>query len=220
MTEEEWVQADDNAIWMEIAGLTPRRARLLASSLVRGLGKWVADPVVATALEAAERFADTGKSKAALKRARDALSDARVALGDPHADPFGWAANAGIYSGLFAASMACAENAVPGTFREAVRTLREGDGLSTVGARRMLYPAYCEVVGPPTARFDAAWRTSTALQLAQAMYDSPEFSTMPILADALQDAGCESNDLLSHCRDPNSVHVRGCWVVDLVLGKS
>jgi hypothetical protein len=42
---------------------------------------------------------------------------------------------------------------------------------------------------------------------------------MPILADALQDAGCDNADILNHCRDANGVHVRGCWVVDLVLGK-
>ncbi|MDY3556283.1 hypothetical protein R5W24_005446 [Gemmata sp. JC717] len=52
------------------------------------------------------------------------------------------------------------------------------------------------------------------------MYESRDFSAMPILADALQDAGCEDGAVLDHCRDPHGVHVRGCWVVDLVLGKS
>jgi hypothetical protein len=52
------------------------------------------------------------------------------------------------------------------------------------------------------------------------MYESREFSAMPILADALQDAGCETADILDHCRDPQAVHVRGCWAVDLALGKS
>jgi hypothetical protein len=62
------------------------------------------------------------------------------------------------------------------------------------------------------------WRTTTAFQLAQGMYDSRDFSAMPILADALQDAGCDIADILDHCRGPGP-HVRGCWVVDLVLGK-
>ena len=62
------------------------------------------------------------------------------------------------------------------------------------------------------------WRTSTVLALAQQMYDSREFSAMPILADALQDAGCDNADILDHCRGPGP-HVRGCWVVDLVLSK-
>jgi hypothetical protein len=66
--------------------------------------------------------------------------------------------------------------------------------------------------------FDPEWRTSTAVALAQQMYESRDFSAMPILADALQDAGCDSDDILAHCRGPGP-HVRGCWVVDLVLGK-
>ncbi|MBX3397363.1 MAG: hypothetical protein KF873_01365 [Gemmataceae bacterium] len=68
--------------------------------------------------------------------------------------------------------------------------------------------------------FDPNWRTSTAIGLAQTMYDARDFGAMPILADALQDAGGEDAAILDHCRDAAGVHVRGCWVVDLVLGKS
>jgi hypothetical protein len=66
--------------------------------------------------------------------------------------------------------------------------------------------------------FDSAWRNSTAIGVASTMYDSHDFGEMPILADALQDAGCEHTDILSHCRG-DGPHVRGCWVVDHVLGK-
>ena len=62
------------------------------------------------------------------------------------------------------------------------------------------------------------WRTDTALLLAKQMYESRDFSAMPILADALQDAGCDNEDILSHCRG-DGPHVRGCWVIDLLLGK-
>ena len=65
--------------------------------------------------------------------------------------------------------------------------------------------------------FSSEWRTSTAVAIAKGMYESRDFSAMPILADALQDAGCDSDDILNHCRGPGP-HVRGCWVVDLVLG--
>ena len=67
--------------------------------------------------------------------------------------------------------------------------------------------------------FFPSWRTDTAISLARTMYDERDFGAMPILADALQDAGCDSDDVLNHCRDANRDHVRGCWVVDLVLGK-
>jgi hypothetical protein len=67
--------------------------------------------------------------------------------------------------------------------------------------------------------FNPAWRTDTAIALARQMYDSRDFGAMPILADALQDAGCEDEQVLSHCRDAGP-HARGCWVVDGVLGKA
>ena len=54
--------------------------------------------------------------------------------------------------------------------------------------------------------------------LARGIYDEKAFDRMPILADALQDAGCDNDDVLSHCRG-GGPHVRGCWVVDLLLGK-
>lgn len=68
--------------------------------------------------------------------------------------------------------------------------------------------------------FNPAWRTSAITAIATQMYESRDFSAMPILADALEDAGCENADVLDHCRNPEGVHVRGCWVVDLVLGKT
>lgn len=52
------------------------------------------------------------------------------------------------------------------------------------------------------------------------MYDSLNYGNMPSLADALEDGGCADAGILADCRDPHGVHVRGCWVVDLVLGKS
>jgi hypothetical protein len=66
---------------------------------------------------------------------------------------------------------------------------------------------------------DPSWLTSTVTALARQMYESRDFSVMPILADALQDAGCENPDIIAHCRE-SGPHVRGCWVVDLILGKA
>jgi hypothetical protein len=66
--------------------------------------------------------------------------------------------------------------------------------------------------------FSPSWRTDTARALAGQMYESRDFSAAPILADALQDAGCDCALVLDHCRGLGP-HVRGCWVVDRVLGK-
>jgi hypothetical protein len=68
--------------------------------------------------------------------------------------------------------------------------------------------------------FSPSWHTATTVAVAKQMYEVRDFCAMPILADAIQDAGCDSDEVLNHCRDPKQVHVRGCWVVDLVLGKA
>jgi len=66
---------------------------------------------------------------------------------------------------------------------------------------------------------DPAWLTPTAVSLAAAIYEDRAFDRLPVLADALEEAGCTNAAVLLHCRQP-SEHVRGCWVVDLVLGKA
>ena len=63
-----------------------------------------------------------------------------------------------------------------------------------------------------------AWHTSTVLALATGIYQEKAFHRMPILADALQDAGCDNEDILYHCRQPGE-HVRGCWLIDLLTGR-
>jgi hypothetical protein len=63
------------------------------------------------------------------------------------------------------------------------------------------------------------WNNGTVVQLAQVIHDERAFDRMPVLADALEDAGCSDAAILDHLRGPGP-HVRGCWVVDLLLGKS
>lgn len=77
-----------------------------------------------------------------------------------------------------------------------------------------------DIFGNPfrSVAFDARWRTSNAVRVARTIYDDLAFDRMPMLAVALMDAGCEDEQVISHCRSDGS-HVRGCWVVDLVLGK-
>jgi hypothetical protein len=73
--------------------------------------------------------------------------------------------------------------------------------------------------GQCTRETAPSWLTSTVTALAKQMYESRDFLLMPILGDALQDAGCENADILAHCRN-DGPHARGCWVIDLLLGKS
>jgi hypothetical protein len=67
--------------------------------------------------------------------------------------------------------------------------------------------------------WDLAWFTSTVRALAAHIYNSRKFDVMPILADALQDAGCDDEQVLARCRGAGP-HARGCWVLDAVLGKT
>jgi hypothetical protein len=64
-----------------------------------------------------------------------------------------------------------------------------------------------------------AWNGGAVRKIAQAIYDGRRFADLPVLADALEDAGCADAAILGHCRGGGE-HVRGCWVVDLLLGKS
>lgn len=78
-----------------------------------------------------------------------------------------------------------------------------------------------EILGPfPFRAFtaDPTWLTTAVLRLAQAIYDDRTYDRLPVLADALEDAGCHDPDMLAHCRCPGP-HLRGCWVVDLLTGR-
>jgi hypothetical protein len=63
-----------------------------------------------------------------------------------------------------------------------------------------------------------AWRDGTVPKIARTIYDERRFAELSILADALEEAGCADAEILIHCRGDDP-HVRGCWVVDFLLGK-
>jgi hypothetical protein len=70
--------------------------------------------------------------------------------------------------------------------------------------------------------FDPLWRAfdgGIVVQLAGAIYEDRAYERMPILGDALEEAGCTSTELLQHCRQTPGEHVRGCWVLDLCLAR-
>jgi hypothetical protein len=63
------------------------------------------------------------------------------------------------------------------------------------------------------------WVTPAAATVARDVYDRRDFAALPLLADLLEEAGCPEQSVLDHCRTPGE-HARGCWAVDLVLGRS
>jgi hypothetical protein len=123
------------------------------------------------------------------------------------------------------------------TCRTVIRHVTDAGGYAAAAAGHREHPVGCnvgthkamvlmcdrlrDIFGNPfrPVSFDPSWRTGTVVTVARQMYESRVFGAMPILADALQDAGCDNTHILNHCQDVSLTHVRGCWVVDLVLEK-
>jgi hypothetical protein len=81
-----------------------------------------------------------------------------------------------------------------------------------------------DIVGNPFHTVEVApslfhWENGTLVKIARAIYEERRFQELPILGDALEDAGCNDTRILEHCRQPDE-HVLGCWALDLILGKS
>lgn len=100
--------------------------------------------------------------------------------------------------------------------RNTALSIQSGVDAEGIAQAKLLH----DLVGNPfrAVSFDATWRTPAVVSLAQTMYAMRNFDRMPLLGDALETAGCTQPDILDHCRSPGE-HVRGCWVIDLLLGK-
>jgi hypothetical protein len=137
-----------------------------------------------------------------------------------------------------------ADRATPKTRRveeskalEFVRRIEEGRNQSAgdwseeekreKAARKQLARVLREVIGNPfkPPRFEDSWRTTTAVEVAKSIFNERAFDRLPLLADALLDADCDEEQILRHCRGTEIglkepvQHIRGCWVVELVLGR-
>jgi hypothetical protein len=102
--------------------------------------------------------------------------------------------------------------------------VEEANGYAVLAAFITAEAETCELIRDVFANpfravaLDSGWRTPKVTALAQAIYDERSFDRLPVLADALEEAGCHDADILNHCRRPGP-HARGCWVVDLILGR-
>ena len=217
MTEAEWLACSDlpRLIKSQKAVGKARKLRLFACACARRVWDQLAGDSARSAVEASERFADCAVGEADLAESHQAT---QRAWGQAS---MAWAS---ILSTGLAVVLPDASHAAlhASTHAPAVRVSSGTPSRKTLLAaeRQTQRDLFRDVFGNPfrPATFDDAWRTSTAVALAKGMYESRDFGAMPILADALQDAGCNNDDMLDHCRG-DGPHVRGCWVVDLVLGK-
>ncbi len=241
MTEEEWLACESPGEMQRHLGITvsERKLRLFAASCCRRLAPHFKDERSARLLDVSDRFADAATGTDELGAAFDDAAEAQEAIHWEGGDAVDQASAeavlglreeldlGGVFEGIgeVAGSLASAEAwdqiYTPGRHHSEAEVERqeiEERGMQREAAA--LAKLMREIFGNPfrPTVFDPAWLTSDVLTLTRQMYESRDFRAMPILADALQDAGCSNTDILNHCRSEES-HVRGCWVVDLVLGK-
>lgn len=206
MTEADWLAGRKlSSFYGRHATLSGRKLWLASVSFGRLLLRSPA-PEVAAAFDALEDFADTG-SRADYHRGAPQLG---VSVAPWANGVLMWVHRGAGGGGDYRAEQVS---------REVVERLTSlGEPRASVEQR--ILGILHDIFGSPfrPTAFSPEWHTSTVLALAQGMYASRDFAAMPILADALQDAGCDDADILGHCRGPGP-HVRGCWVVDQVLGK-
>jgi hypothetical protein len=209
MTEAQWLTCTDpNALVAFVDGrMSDRKARLLACALGRRLWPYLGDDRSRRLVEVAERFADEMADSGELAEARQAAYEAvrggasRLAV---------WAGDPGAWQ----AARVMAREALSAGWETGARNIA---ARLTNKTRSLVRCIFGNPFRPVAA--DPAWLTSTAVGLASAIYAERAFDRLPILADALEDAGCDHPDVLAHCRT-HPEHARGCWVVDLILGKS
>jgi hypothetical protein len=209
MTEAEWLACEDPVPMLEFlrGKASDRKLRLFACACCRRVRHLLPDRRSRKALEASERFADGLITAEKLQFVR---GDAR------------WAANVATRKAEDSEGVKWIVAHL--TEPDAQRVLFAIWPAASSAGRETEQPVQCDlfrdIIGNPfrPITFDPSWFTSTVTFLAQAIYADRAFDRLPILADALEDAGCINADILSHCRQPGE-HCRGCWVVDLLLGK-
>jgi hypothetical protein len=233
MTEAEWLSGTDPTRMLSHLGrkASPRKLRLLACGCARQVWDVLAE-VHREAIELAERFAD---GRATDRKRREVLDHAgatapresRHWFQEPR-EPAWRAAQAATATLRDEAASAAAEAATQVVAWALSRpsNLPSVPSLNVWQKRRMeILRVECSLIrdifgnSSHPVVFDPSWRTRNVRELAQAIYQQRTFERMPILADALEDAGCDVADLLNHCRG-EADHVLGCWALDLILGQS
>jgi hypothetical protein len=209
MTEAEWLACEDPQPILEFlrGRASEQKLRLLACGCCYHVYIGYEDGDEWAAVEVSERYADGFATAHELSQAREGMD-----WGDYRDSPADHASSPDLerVAGGAAAAASLIRNNL--SLADPDRSYQEELTAQVSFLRDIFGNPFRPVAFPP------AWRTEAAVLLAAQMYEWRNFSDMPILADRLQDGGCDNDDILDHCRGPGP-HVRGCWVVDLVLGK-
>jgi hypothetical protein len=210
VTEAQWLELDDpSPLYYYMPGtLTARKRRLFACACCRLVLSAQTDRRCKLAIEVVERYADGLATGTDLAHALDAAAAVAPATRD--------AAARACY---------CAASATDNLPLATARAALEAPRADYRAGRKAQAAAFLDLVGNPFRPGSVADIASLARndgtvgKLAQCVYDDRAYNRLPLLADSLEDAGCTDAEVLGHLRGPGP-HVRGCWAVDLLLGKS
>lgn len=221
MTEAEWLSTSDITPMLDFlreSQVSERKMRLLACACCRSVWEHLPDPRSRRAVEVAERYADDLATPKELAVARNSA----VSVNGGAAWAAYWATNvrAGgpLWNTFAAASQASARKLTRQTQKMATWLAAQAESV------RAQVELIREVMGNPFQApsldpYCLAWEDGTIVHLARGIYDEQAFERLPFLGDALEEAGCTDARVFEHCRQ-DGFHVRGCWVVDLILGKT
>ena len=218
-----------------------REVRLFACGCCRLVKQLLSDPNTSRAVEVAESFAD---GEADTEQLDEVATEVNALYPEIESAPHRYAARA-VYKAcetghagrqvltawedieLAIEGEAIIAETPPEYLREAIDAwvdahlgLRRSIGCTSLDVSKPVADLLPCIAGNPfrPVAFSPAWRTEHTVGIAARMYDDRDFAAMPILADAIEEAGCDNADVLSHCREPGP-HARGCRVVDGVPGK-
>jgi hypothetical protein len=225
MTEQEWLAEHSfpqSMVWellrpgkVQRTRAGKRKLRLFACGCCRLVWGLLADPRSRMAVEVAEQYADAQIDREVLRASFEQNAEL-VRRSFPPSSP-GFEPGVGVLMALASVEARAGDAAFEITYYQPV--LAGHSGFDRSWDARLCHLLRCVFGNPfrPTA-LDPAWRTPTLSALGRIVYEDRAFERLPILADALEETGCTDAALLDHCRQPGE-HVRGCWVVDLLLGK-
>jgi hypothetical protein len=235
VTEVEWLACEDPHRMLDFLGsrVSKRKRRLLAVACCRRICHLLEDEWTRRAVETAELFADDLAGKKELDQAcakawNLAAQNIVVDVGEDDGSLFA----AGRVNPAYAAAALAAEK-VPGNvfvntaLAAAQVAMATGEFQSKKDACAVEYRCQAALIrdmfGNPfrPVQFNPAWLESydcLLTKLAEAIYQERRFDGLPNLGEALRDAGCQNEEILGHCH-PRGEHVRGCWLLDEILGK-
>lgn len=244
VTEEEWQRCVTPRKlfdwWQYLKGdFPPRKRRLLACACCRRIWHGLSHPDLRQAVEVAERYADGKAIRAELAAVQARAYDIGRPIGEqlghlrpgtPEQRPVAlawnaaWAAASAAYIEDGGGMEVCYTYTSPvDNALNYVSGFRDSESKDGKAEQELQCSLFRDIFGNPfrPVKVDPAWlvwNNRTVANLAQAIHDERTFDRLPILADALEDAGCTDPTILEHCRLPG-LHVFGCWVLDLLLGK-